>query len=629
LHLTFRSKLSLSFAALFLVTIGVLLISSDIKLRDTTETYVNALIDESVVQSATSMSNWLNTRLKLVSAVAENLSDATTDSEVREVLQAVTAGGRFHNVYIGLSDGRVLMKSKEANSKLPEGYDPRVRPWYETAIDTGTPTFTEPYRDASTEETVISVVAPIKAGNYRGVVGADIGLGSIEETSKNVTLAGNGHAALIDSNNKILFHPNKNLIGENIKSLIGKTPELDGTANTYSNNGTSWTAQFHPLSRAQGVDWHVVTFVNNDKMMSPVRDARNRELMISLVCTAVSLIILKLGLGYLMRPLRSLRSAMAEIGSAADADLTRRLESDTRDEFGELANGFNDFVSNIHTVVKEVKKGNVELRDNAVVLRETALTTRSSVDIQQEETGAIATATNQMSAAANEIAASAQQAADAASNADRDSHSSLETVRDSRDAAERLASEVSSAAEVINALGEDVSAISAILEVIEGVAEQTNLLALNAAIEAARAGEAGRGFSVVADEVRNLAQRTQASTEEISAMIARLQHGAQNAVEVIQSSRHASESSMDKARNAMEALDRVASSIAEISEMTAQIAAASEEQTSVTYELNASVTRISDQADEAASAAGQNDTHSRNIEKIGLDLEANVSRFKV
>lgn len=192
-----------------------------------------------------------------------------------------------------------------------------------------------------------------------------------------------------------------------------------------------------------------------------------------------------------------------------------------------------------------------------------------------------------------------------------------------------MSKEINAAAEVIDKLGKDVTDITSVLEVIQGIAEQTNLLALNAAIEAARAGDAGRGFAVVADEVRNLARRTQDSTEEINNMIERLQSGATQAVDVMKASTAVSNVSMEKAQDAMESLNRIADAITSISQMTSQIATASEEQTSVTEELNSSITRIADQGQEAAKAASENDVYSGQIESVGHTLSKNVSRFRV
>eukprot|EP00003_Mantamonas_plastica_P030768 TRINITY_DN7755_c0_g2_i1.p1 TRINITY_DN7755_c0_g2~~TRINITY_DN7755_c0_g2_i1.p1 ORF type:complete len:609 (-),score=96.07 TRINITY_DN7755_c0_g2_i1:406-2232(-) len=602
--------------------------SGDLRLKDTTSTYVDALIDDAVAQSTSSIADWLNTRLTMTESAAKGLESAEDDEQARVLLQAMTAGGGFRDVYVGTSDGYMLMKTQADNDTLPSDYDPRSRPWYKKAESTGQASFTEPYHDASTGDTIISTLAPVKRGVYEGVAGADIGLGAIDQILKTITLADTGYAALIGDNGVILFHPNQELVGKPIKSLIGTEPMLDGSEHSYELDDGSWIASFHEITNARGVNWYLGTFVNQDMINAPVQNARVTGLIMAAIGLLVSLVILHIGIKALMSPVRRLNTAMADIGSG-DADLTQRLNHKSNDEFGQLADSFNRFVENIQTVVRDVQRGSGELGENVSALRDTASKSRHSVEGQQHEVDMVATAINEMSAAAGEIAQNAQQTADAANTADQDSRASLETVAASRDAVQKLATEVTAAANVIDTLGKDVSSITTVLEVIQGIAEQTNLLALNAAIEAARAGEAGRGFAVVADEVRNLAQRTQASTEEINNMIERLQKGANDAVEVMKASTAVSNVSMEKAQDAMEALNRIAEAITSISQMTSQIATASEEQTSVTEELNSSITRISDQGQEAAAAASENDVYSGHIERIGDGLNRNVSRFRV
>ena len=627
-NLTFGQKLLIAFGVLLVLVMGAFTLSGDLRLQRTTATYVDALIDDTVAQSTSSIAEWLNTRLQMTESVAEALTKTGTDEEARTVLQAITTGGGFRDVYVGRTDGYMLMKSEAANATLPADYDPRVRPWYKKAMSLGRASFTEPYQDASTGDTIISTLAPVKRGAYEGVAGADISLGAIKDTLKTVTLADTGYAALINAKGTVLFHPNEKLIGKNIKTLTGTKPALDGSVLEYQADEQNWSASFYPISEARGVDWYLGTFVNQDKINAPVQNARTTGLVMALIGLLISLAILHVGIKVLMAPLRRLNTAMADIGSG-DADLTQRLDVQAKDEFGQLADSFNRFVDNIQTVVRDVQRGTDELAGNVRSLRETAGTSRSSVEQQQAEIDMVATAINEMSAAAGEIAQNAQQTADAANTADEDSRASLETVAASRDAVQKLSKEINSAAGVINTLGQDVTSITSVLEVIQGIAEQTNLLALNAAIEAARAGEAGRGFAVVADEVRNLAQRTQSSTEEINNMIERLQKGAHDAVEVMNASTAVSNVSMEKAQDAMDALNRIAEAITSINQMTSQIATASEEQTSVTEELNSSITRIADQGQEAAAAASENDVYSGQIESIGHTLNQNVSRFRV
>ncbi|MFN2361348.1 MAG: methyl-accepting chemotaxis protein [Marinobacter sp.] len=628
MNLSFGQKLLIAFGILLLLVMGAFTVSGDLRLQSTTDTYVEALINDTVEQSTTSIADWLNTRLTMTEATAKALESVGSDGDARVILAAATTGGGFIDVYVGRDDGYMLMKDDASEATLPDDFDPRTRPWFKQAKESGTASFTEPYLDAGTGGTIISTLAPVERGAYEGVIGGDIALKTIEQALSTITLADTGYATLISNDGTVLFHPDQDLVGKDISNLLGEAPQLGGDVHRYESEDVSWTASFHPISDARGVDWYLGTFINEDKINAPVQAARVTGLIIAVIGLLVSLIVLHFGIRVLMTPVRKLNRAMSSI-AGGEADLTKRLDDSASDEFGKLAREFNSFVENIQNVVRDVQQGTAELGDNVTSLRETASTSRGSVEKQQAEVDMVATAINEMSAAAGEIARNAQQTADAANTADSDSRASLETVAASRDAVQKLSKEVNSAAEVIHKLGKDVTDINSVLEVIQGIAEQTNLLALNAAIEAARAGDAGRGFAVVADEVRNLARRTQDSTEEINNMIERLQSGATNAVEVMKASTAVSNVSMEKAQDAMEALNRIAEAISSISQMTSQIATASEEQTSVTEELNSSITRIADEGQEAAKAASENDVYSGQIESIGKALSQNVSRFKV
>ncbi|WP_417502927.1 methyl-accepting chemotaxis protein [Marinobacter sp.] len=628
MHLTFGQKLLVTFSILLILVMAAFTISGNLRLQNTSQTYVDSLIENTAEQNTSSIAEWLNTRLVMTEATAKALETSANDEQARTLLQAISTGGGFKDVYVGRTDGYMLMKTQADSDTLPADYDPRTRPWYKKAMDLGRSSITAPYLDAASGEFIISTLAPVKRGSYQGVAGADITLKAIDDMLSVINLAGTGYAALISQEGTVLYHPNQDLIGKNISSLLGEAPKLKGGEHNYELDDTHWSASFHSISNARGVDWYLGTFVNEDKIHAPVRSAIMAGAVIAVIGLLVSLIVLHFGIRTLMAPVRRLNAAMADIGSN-DADLTQRLDDSARDEFGQLAASFNQFVEKIHEVVREVQQGSNELATNVTALRDTAKTSRSSVESQQAEVDMVAAAINEMSAAASEIAQNAQQTADAANTADDDSRASLETVSASRDAVQKLSHEVSAATEVIDALGRDVASITSVLEVIQGIAEQTNLLALNAAIEAARAGDAGRGFAVVADEVRNLAQRTQSSTEEINNMIERLQKGASDAVDVMKASTAVSNVSMEKAQDAMDSLNRIAGAITAISQMTSQIATASEEQTSVTEELNSSITRIADQGQEAAAAASENDVYSGHIEQIGQTLNGNVSRFRV
>ncbi|MBY5935970.1 methyl-accepting chemotaxis protein [Marinobacter nauticus] len=628
MQLSFGQKLLVAVGVLIVVIMSVFTFTADQRLQNTTETYVTAMLDDAVKQSTASIADWLNTRLDMTEAVASSLRNIRTDNMARNLLDGMTRGSGAKDVYVGTTDGRMMMRTVETEQALPADFDPRQRPWYQQAMNEGRASFTETYQDAQTGETVLSAIAPVSSGTFQGVAGMDITLNAIQDLLSTITLGDSGYAVLMTREGTILFHPDKSLIGENVDDLLGFAPSLDGVPAQFNREDTTWSVAFFPISDARSVDWYIGSVVNWDKIHEPVVAARATGITIAIVGLLIALVILHFGIRALMAPVRRLNKAMSDIASG-DADLTQRLDDSASDEFGKLAASFNTFVANIQQVVKEVKEGSDELEENVKSLRQTSSDSRSSVENQQHEIDMIATAINEMSAAAGEIAQNAQQTAEAAENADQESRGSLETVTASRDAVQKLVGEINAAAEVIDTLGKDVSSITTVLEVIQGIAEQTNLLALNAAIEAARAGDAGRGFAVVADEVRNLAQRTQSSTEEINNMIERLQKGANDAVDVMKASTAVSNVSMEKAQDAMESLNRIVEAITAISQMTSQIATASEEQTSVTEELNASITRIADQGQEAAKAASENDVYSGHIETIGSALNDKVTRFRV
>ena len=628
MQLSFGQKLLIAVGVIILIIMGLFTFAADRRLQSTTNTYVEAMLDDAVLQSTASIADWLNTRLQLTEATAGALTSVSDNRMARNLINGMTEGSSAKDVYVGTIDGRMVMRDRETESGLPEDYDPRERPWYELATSTDGSSFTEPYQDVLTGEMIITSVAPVESGYFEGVAGMDISLKAIQQLLSTIKLADAGYAMLVNENGTILFHPDSELIGEKVDDFLGFKPSLDGEPARFEQEGVTWSGAFFPIEQARSVDWYMGSVVNWDKINEPVVAARMTGLAIAAGGLLIALIALHFGIRTLMAPVRRLNRALSGIASG-EADLTQRLDDSATDEFGQLAASFNRFVANIQQVVQEVQEGSSELTDNVSSLRQTSSHSRHAVEGQQQEVDMIATAINEMSAAAGEIARNAQQTADAADSVDSETRGSLETVTASRDAVQKLVGEINAAAEVIDTLGRDVSSITTILEVIEGIAEQTNLLALNAAIEAARAGEAGRGFAVVADEVRNLAQRTQKSTEEINDMIERLQKGAKDSVEVMKESTAVSNMSMEKAQDAMDSLNRIVEGITSITEMTSQIATASEEQTSVTDELSASITRIADQGQDAAKAASENDVYSGHIETIGHNLKEKVSRFRV
>lgn len=327
-------------------------------------------------------------------------------------------------------------------------------------------------------------------------------------------------------------------------------------------------------------------------------------------------------------PLSNAVNAMKDI-SEGDGDLTLRLNVGGTDEVGQLASSFNGFITKVQGVIREVTSSTSQLSAAAEEMSMITGETRSGVQRQQSETALVATAVNEMSSTVHEVANSADTAASAASKADAQSEQGKEVVSSTVSSIRTLASEVETAANVIGQLEKDSESIGSVLEVIRGIAEQTNLLALNAAIEAARAGEQGRGFAVVADEVRSLASRTQESTQEIQEMIERLQKGSRDAVKAMQSGQEQAQTTVEQASQAESSLAEISSAVAQINEMNAHIAEASRQQGEVVEEINKNIVNITQVADESANGADQLSTASQEMASLAVNLESQVSHFKI
>jgi methyl-accepting chemotaxis protein len=326
--------------------------------------------------------------------------------------------------------------------------------------------------------------------------------------------------------------------------------------------------------------------------------------------------------------LRAAILAMEDIADG-DGDLTKRLEIDGKDELSQLAMAFNHFVDKIQRLVGEASE--TMTRFDQVVRRssEIAEQTCEGIREQQQETDEVTTAVNELSCSADEIAQSASRAAEAARQAEAESLSGKRVVATSLTAFEELAQSVIDAVGHIQRLAADSDEVGKVIDVIQTIAEQTNLLALNAAIEAARAGEQGRGFAVVADEVRTLATRTRSSTEEIRTIIEGLQAGTKEVEGVMLSGRDRARANMEQAVKAEEALDRIAQVITTIKEHNLGIAKATNEQTTVTSEINRLIVRINEVGKHAESGAEETADSSRAMTQLSLKLKALLDNFRV
>lgn len=329
-----------------------------------------------------------------------------------------------------------------------------------------------------------------------------------------------------------------------------------------------------------------------------------------------------------VKPINDIKQAMTQIASG-DGDLSQRIDIKTQDEIGQLAAGFNQFVSKIQMTVSQVVESSNTLRREMDQLNSLTATIVDSTTLQQRDSEAVAAAVNEMQVTSRNVSDSATQAALASQTANQELFNTNEILEQTVGAIRDLAGEIESASTVINTLDNDVSNIASVLDVIRGIAEQTNLLALNAAIEAARAGEQGRGFAVVADEVRSLASRTQQSTGEIQSMIEKLQAGAEKAVEVMHGSKVGSEETIQSAGLATESLAEILNAISRMNEMNTHIATAANQQSSVSDEISNNVQGIADSSTSIVGVVNQAQRSLAMLSEQTQQLDEQVNQFRV
>ncbi|NVZ83926.1 methyl-accepting chemotaxis protein [Pseudomonas yamanorum] len=577
--------------------------------------------------TAENISYWLDARVKLIDAAVQSAKLDSSAPALQSVLEQKIFKDVFDKIYYGQENGQLTIRP---NQTMPAGYNPSSRPWYQAAAKAGDTVITPPYIFSTTGNLGITVAAPVMHNNkLEGVLAGDLTLTTLVNIITSLNAGGLGDALLVDESGKVLVSPRPDEVLKKLQDVFPEnTPTVTPGFSNTERGGRSQVVLFTPIKGIESVTWFLVLSIDTEKAFAPV--SRSRDLAIIATIVAVTVIIITLGLlmRVLLAPLHVLTRAMDGIAEG-EGDLTQRLPQHNKDEFGTLAIAFNRFIERIHGSIHEVAHSTTLLYDVSQKVLSASTESMQQSDAQALRTNSMATAINELGAAAHEIAGNAAHASGDVSLAREQAESGRTVLNQALEAMQDLSHKIALSCDHIEALDTKTASIGLILDVIRGISEQTNLLALNAAIEAARAGEAGRGFAVVADEVRSLAQRTQNSAQQIQQMIEELQNGSRDAVTLMIESQRQSAGSMEVAQDAGVRLGSVTARISQIDDQNQSIAAATEEQSSVVEALNVDVTDINMLIEKGVSNLRATLDACRSLEGEALRLQKIVSGFKI
>ena len=633
-------KISLTnkFTALFILAISVTsVIQGTSSYFDILDQTTDSLYDYSAAMldvSSDGVNSWLAMSKDIISSIDNN--DFSDKKIIREALEQVTQAGKFKAAYLALPDGTFIPNTSVKG--VPDDYDPRGRDWYKTTITSSDKfNYSAPYRsaDSSSKEIVVSITTKY-LNRPTTVLGADLSLNALTYVVKSMQTR-LAYGMLVSKEGKIIAHPDETLLMKDIKELnpsmtldFLKQSNYEGDGGKLSMNELVINSKKSLISSyvLKTTGWYVVVIIDKKLAYKKANDSGMQSIFFAMGMMISIIVCLIFILRRMFQNLLKTNTAIAEL-SKGEGDLTLRLSSKGSDEVAELAGNVNLFIAKLHTIISEIVSSGQKVREQSLAFTDMAQQSQESLASQKDEVSQIATAVNEMSATAQEVANNAEATASATVMSSEHCAKGKTVILHNRESITGLANKIDETSQAMGELEANTQNINNILLSIQGIAEQTNLLALNAAIEAARAGEQGRGFAVVADEVRVLSQRTQGSTEEIRVMIETLLENTDNAVRTMQESRVLTDQSVEQANDAVTALAEISDSIKKIADMSTQIASAAEEQRAVTEEVNRNTQSVSNSSDQMVLAAGDILEMSTQLGDVANGLNEQVGLFKL
>ncbi|NRF61131.1 methyl-accepting chemotaxis protein [Vibrio coralliilyticus] len=633
-NLGFKKLLLMSIIALVVVSVSVSSYVAYVKQEETLVELITASNQSYVKGQAQKIADQLGEKvggLEKLGKQFENKEITGTSDDFIELTHIIANATNLNSSVVAFTNGDAYWNQDAAtwpNHKF-EG-DVTTRGWYQAGRQSSIASITEPYQGSGGGEYWVSIVRK----TLSGMISVDMQLGFLNEIAKSANSIPGAVAVILNSDTTILASSMDNVEAGN---KTDKYPWLNTVATkaigqtdfVYDGHQDDIEKLFfsHEINIA-GKKWYFVVGLDKDIAFADLASAKQAAILTAVIATIISIVVALFVMQILYRPILVLKETIAGL-SEGNGDLTQRITVTTNDDLGQISEGVNKFIASLQSMMLEISEATNQLNGNVDRMRDQSQRNSSILQSHVQETEQVVTAIEEMNSTAEAMATDAANTAQLTHKANEAGSASKVTVTQAQTNVQDLVDDVSVASENVNKMAAETDGINTILGVIGDIAEQTNLLALNAAIEAARAGEQGRGFAVVADEVRKLASRTKDSTEEIESALASLLRGSQSVVDSMDSTKDKCGQTAEGAGEVAESLDVMTDFVTEINDLSTQIATAAEEQSSVTQELSRNMSAINDIVGELDSNGQQALEDAHSIADINAHLSSIVNRFKL
>lgn len=631
--LGFRSTLIVSMSSLIIICLLLSNWMSYTQIRDNTVEHVNTVSKKLVRYEADKIETWFQSKANLIDELAKNYVSGNYKDNFVGIAKLARATGNVTAIYIGFDDGRAYSTSVgdawvDGVAKI-DLYDPRVRPWYSQARESKVLDITSVYADATTGNDVVSIIKEMNDG----VALADIELTILGDTVKGINRPGTISVITDEAGNVLASTSKVVVVGTRFRDAgmadLEKTMlTQDEVMQGYTLDGVDKIAFTKSIKLVNGKKWFLFVGIDTSVAYASVDSAFNQAIVSSIVMMIVGIAVLLGVLQVLYRPILLLKEMVYDL-SQGSGDLTSRLAVRSNDDLGKISTNINIFIQKLQTLMLDVSQSSADIDVNINKLKDEVESNSSILNAHMDETGQIVSAIEEMSVTAKDVAQNSNDTAAFTQTTNTQAVKSKDSVGEATSIVAKLVEEVESTAESISEIERNTADINNVLKVIGDIADQTNLLALNAAIEAARAGEQGRGFAVVADEVRALAAKTQHSTTEIEQTLSQLRIGSSTAISTMDSTKQTCLKVAESTEVVATDLDSIGESVTQINELNLQIATAAEEQSCVSDEIARNMTAISDMANELV-INGQNSLEQTiELTSANDNLKVLVEQFKL